>query len=696
MASGDVTVTVAKPGFNITGGPRAVTVFPVPSGGGPVEVAFSSLTANGSSTESTTILTLTFDKDIANLAAGDITLTPGSTGTTMDGLTKASGTGVYNLAVSVKANGTISVTVAKTGYTLTPGRRTATVSYYNPPATTTEVAFTDLTANGPSTATTTILTLTFEKDIANLATADITLTPGSTGATKGSLTRTEAGIYNLAISNVFAGGSVTVAVAKTGFTVTPASRQVTVFYRTPTGNQGSTGEGKTLKMTIGAKENLTSRITNFDSTGRILTWSSNATNVATVDNGLVTAVGFTTGGTSTASSAATGQAIITVRASGATPNEDTFTITTTMESQIEILNLPPLKNQFTQFLIGNITRGSADYSGTAITNTRLIRHFNVLTAENEMKPSAYGGSRNGATVTGLTYGTSDSFVNSAIASGFKVHAHVLLWHSQNSTWITSIANENNKATAIAAMQSYITQVMNHYKGRIHSWDVLNEVFPDTPARDADWKTAMRTNNPWVASIGSDFVYEGYKAARLADPTAILYYNDYNLNNENKAGATHRMVRDVNQRWKENTSEYDGRLLIEGIGMQSHHNTDVSADSVKKSLTLFRELGVKISISEIDVLCMSYSSSVEGANNAANSTATNTQKLTAANLYAQYFQAFLDNRDIIERVTFWGLFDNASWRSRGLPLPFEGDPSNSTNPSVIRAKPAYYKIIGTLD
>jgi endo-1,4-beta-xylanase len=668
------------------------------------QVTFSSLTANGSATETTTKLIPTFDKDITGLTAADITLSAGSTGATKGNLNRT-GTGTYELAVSgITASGSVSVAVAKPGFTITGGPRSVTI--YPAEA----VAFTGLTQNGSTTATTTTLTLTFDKDIADLAVGDITLTPGSTGATKGTLSGTGTGTYNLAISGVTAGGSVTVAVAKTGFNITGGSRQVTIFYRTPTGNQGSTGEGKTLKMTIGAKENLTGRIDAFNPAGRTLTWSSSNTNVATVSNdGIVTAAGFTNGGTSRVSSEATGTTTITVTASGAAPNTDSITINTTMESQIDISTLPPLKDQFTQFLIGNITRGSADYSGTAITNTRLIRHFNVLTAENEMKPSAYGGSRNGTTVTGLTFSSSDSFVNSATASGFKVHAHVLLWHSQNSGWIGQLTSSTGKETALGAMRSYITQVMTHYKGKIYSWDILNEVFPDTPAANADWKTAMRTNNPWFASIGSDFVFEGYKAARQADPDAILYYNDYNLDNANKAGATHRMVRDVNLAWESDplynqaiNLGKDGkpRKLIEGIGMQSHHNTGVPAANITTSLNLFRQLGVKISISEIDILSMGWNdfdnSTKNGTNKASQSIATNNQKLQAANLYAQYFQVFRTNADIIERVTFWGLFDNASWRSGGLPLPFEGNPLDSTNPAAIRAKPAYYKIIGTLD
>ncbi|MDR2702302.1 MAG: SUMF1/EgtB/PvdO family nonheme iron enzyme [Spirochaetaceae bacterium] len=93
----------------------------------------------------------------------------------------------------------------------------------------TPVTFANLTADGSSTATTTKLTLTFDKDITGLSAADITLTSGSTGAVKGSLTRTGTGVYDLAVSGITAGGSVSVAVSKSGYTITGGAKAVTVY-----------------------------------------------------------------------------------------------------------------------------------------------------------------------------------------------------------------------------------------------------------------------------------------------------------------------------------------------------------------------------------------------------------------------------------------------------------------------------------
>jgi len=303
----------------------------------------------------------------------------------------------------------------------------------------------------------------------------------------------------------------------------------------------------------------------------------------------------------------------------------------------------------------------------------------VLTAENNMKPSYLVNGVNSSTVTwnngNLT--TADNMVNAARTSGFKVVGHTLLWHSQNASWMTS------SNCTLANMKTYITDVVTHFKGKIYSWDVLNEVFPDGVSATADWKTAMRTNNPWFASQGYSFVYEGFLAARLADPDAILYYNDYNLDNTGKATMVRNMVRDVNQQYA--TAYPDAnRKLIEGIGMQSHHNTNVQGSSIKASLDIFKQLGIKISISELDVLAQGYSSAVDTGPNKA--PAAGNDLTRQATKYGEYMTVFLQYSDIIERVSLWGVTDDKSWRSAGQPLLFDKDG---------KAKAAYYKFVEAL-
>jgi endo-1,4-beta-xylanase len=339
---------------------------------------------------------------------------------------------------------------------------------------------------------------------------------------------------------------------------------------------------------------------------------------------------------------------------------------------VDMMTLSPLKDQFaSHFMIGNIFN-PIDVSST-VTNKKLTHHYNVLTAENNMKPGYLSPSQGSYSWT-----TADQMVNAARASGFKVVGHTLLWHSQNAGWMNNVTGSG----ALSAMKSYVTDVVTHFKGKIYSWDVLNEVFPDSVSASSDWKTVMRNENPWFKAIGSDFVYEGFLAARLADPDAILYYNDYNLDQNGKATMVRNMVHDVNERYK-TANPGVTRNLIEGIGMQSHHNINVSASAIRSSLDLFKPLGVIISITELDILSQSWSEF------SSNSALTENGKLQAANLYGECFKLFVQNKDIIERVTFWGVYDEQSWRARAKPLLFEGS-------LVSKAKPAYYKVIAALD
>jgi endo-1,4-beta-xylanase len=426
---------------------------------------------------------------------------------------------------------------------------------------------------------------------------------------------------------------------------------------------GITLEKKTLTLALSKTEKLSYTITPEDATNQKVTWSSDKPAVATVvEDGTVTG-------------AASGTSKITV-----TTKDGSFTadITVTVVGNDNILSLPPIKTQFAgKFMMGNIFNPGDATTASAVNNERLTRHFDILTAENDMKPSYIAPSQGSYNFT-----TADRMVNAARASGFKVVGHTLLWHSQNANWM------NSTNCTQANMKTYITAVVDHFKGKIYSWDVLNEVFPDGVSATATWTTVMRSNNPWFASQGSDFVYQGFLAARLADPAAILYYNDYNLNETGKATMVRNMVKAVNDQYLASNDkpvgEAAGRLLIEGIGMQSHHNTNVQASSIKATLNLFKPLGVKISISELDVLAQGYSSALEGANKAP---AAGNNLTLQATRYGEYMKVFLEYADIIERISVWGITDDKSWRSAGQPLLFDKDG---------KAKPAYISFVKALE
>ena len=213
-SGGTLNVSIAKTGFNISGSPKDVTIYYATA------VTLNSVTADGGASQTTTTLTLTFDKAITGLAASDITLS-GVTGVSK-GTLSASGT-TYTLGISgFTSGGTLSVAIAKSGYSVSGSPKSVSIYYA------TNVTLNSVSANGSSNQTTTTLTLTFDKAITGLAAGDITLS-GVTGVSKGTLSASGT-TYTLGISGFTSGGTLSVAIAKSGFNISGSSKTVTIHY----------------------------------------------------------------------------------------------------------------------------------------------------------------------------------------------------------------------------------------------------------------------------------------------------------------------------------------------------------------------------------------------------------------------------------------------------------------------------------
>ena len=116
----------------------------------PVTVSFYDLGADGSASDTTTKLTLTFDKDISGLSASDITLNAGSTGASKGSLAKT-GTGVYELGVSgISAAGQVSVRVSKSGFIISPASLDVDVIYNDSPTRAFSITFAQIIDAAPS------------------------------------------------------------------------------------------------------------------------------------------------------------------------------------------------------------------------------------------------------------------------------------------------------------------------------------------------------------------------------------------------------------------------------------------------------------------------------------------------------------------------------------------------------------------
>lgn len=349
------------------------------------------------------------------------------------------------------------------------------------------------------------------------------------------------------------------------------------------------------------------------------------------------------------------------------------------------LSLPSLAETYKDyFMIGNVmsARQTLDADLTAMYK----HHYNLVTAENDMKPQYLSPAK------GIYYfSTADLLINWAEANDIKVHGHTLVWHSQSAAWLTTGADGKplTRAEARANMKEYITNVAGHFRGKVISWDVVNEAFSDRSGIPADWKDALRMDSPWYLAYengadkskgesGADYIYDAFVFTRLTDPDATLFYNDYNETDSWKREAMAMMAEELNEKWKadERNTEPD-RLLIEVLGMQAHYWTaSLNVQAVETAITRFIKAGVKVAVTELDIPYGSWT-------NQHSAPLTAEEELFQARLYAQLFEVYKKYAAHIERVTFWGKADSQSWRAMGSPLLFGRN---------FAAKQAYYAVI----
>jgi AraC-like DNA-binding protein len=110
------------------------------------------------------------------------------------------------------------------------------------------------------------------------------------------------------------------------------------------------------------------------------------------------------------------------------------------------------------FLVGSII--NEKYMDDACFSI-IKNHFNTVTPENNLKPYLLTSNRGGA----YNWAYADQMVNRTLGNGIPVHGHVLVYHDMTPEWMT----KGTKAEVEDNLKNYITDVLTHYHGRIHSW-----------------------------------------------------------------------------------------------------------------------------------------------------------------------------------------------------------------------------------
>jgi endo-1,4-beta-xylanase len=272
----------------------------------------------------------------------------------------------------------------------------------------------------------------------------------------------------------------------------------------------------------------------------------------------------------------------------------------------------------------------------------------------------------------------DPNVAVALAAGLKLTGAHLLWHEHTPAWLESMPREK----AQEATAAHIQRLAGFYRGKCFSWNVVNEaIHPQDRAPDG-----LRVDSPLPRALGPDFFEAAFREARIADPGALLLYNDYDLeldtpSQEARRSALFHLLDRLQ----------NAKIPINGVGLQSHlklsHMSDFHEARYRGFLHDLSQRGLKIVITELDV-------DDRGA------PAGDAERDRAvADVYSQFLGVALDEPAVVALVT-WGLVDPFSWLNHNVYFPQFVRPDGLPQrplliDAALRPKPAYDAVLNAL-
>ena len=150
------------------------------------------------------------------------------------------------------------------------------------------------------------------------------------------------------------------------------------------------------------------------------------------------------------------------------------------------------------------------------------RHLSQITPEWELKME-YVVQDDG----GYRFDAPDRIARFARDHDLRFYGHTLIWYAQVMPYFRTL----DPARFGAEYDRYIQTVTGRYAGQSVGWDVVNEAVAEDGdgLRDCLWSQRLGGRDAYII--------RAFEQARAADPDAVLFLNDYNLENNPVKGAT---------------------------------------------------------------------------------------------------------------------------------------------------------------
>ena len=323
-------------------------------------------------------------------------------------------------------------------------------------------------------------------------------------------------------------------------------------------------------------------------------------------------------------------------------------------------------------LLYGTTVAAAQITGDPPFADLVRQEASLVVAENEMKWQVINRGAPGDD----DFAPADTIATFAAANKLVLRGHNLLWYHRTPEWFFDLPD---KAAQRQAVVEHIQQLAGRYRGRIHSWDVVNEPIEPKDGRPDGLRTAV-----FLETLGPEYLDLAYRTARDADPNARLVVNEYDV----ELDAPEQEARRIALLHLLEGMRRSG-TPIDAVGIQAHLTAaggpPFSASLLRRFLADIASLGLTIQITELDVTDEKVPADVTVRDN------------LVADTYRRFLNAALDE-PAVKMVVTWGLSDRHSWIVRretyqakwriddaaSRPLPFDAD---------LEAKPAFDAIAG---
>ncbi|MFD2934760.1 endo-1,4-beta-xylanase [Spirosoma flavum] len=286
----------------------------------------------------------------------------------------------------------------------------------------------------------------------------------------------------------------------------------------------------------------------------------------------------------------------------------------------------------------------------------VIQEATSITADVAMKPSRISPQKGV-----YNFDVADQLIEFARSQKKRVHGHTLVWYIDTSpNWLKQIRDSTELETTL---QTYIQTVGTHFKGKVASWDVVNEAVDNQGIIRKDSLNMVGKTLFNVGKVlGHDYVARMFQYAHKADPDARLFYNDYGQETRPaKLAAIVNMAADFKRRG----------VPIHGLGLQMHISINTPNEGIEKAIQKLAETGLLIHISELDI----------AVNPGKKKDFLMTQELLEKQ-YHKYKFVVSTYKKLVPAsqqfgITLWGVDDGTSWipsfcQCEDAALPFDAN------------------------